>query len=636
MKELSYVLNNMSRKVPGSQIFIPKTGAYYIDGNQTCIFSAWAPEKKKMTLHLTHPVKQQVEMRKDEWGYFKAELKGILPGTRYLFSPEGKTALPDPASHSQPEGVHGPSEVIDHGAFNWTDNDWKGIPFNHLILYELHTGTFTADGTFAAIIPLLDELADTGINAIELMPVSQFPGKRNWGYDGVYPYSVQNSYGGPDGLKQLVNACHQKGIAVFLDVVYNHLGPEGNYFPEFGPWFTDIYYTPWGNAFNFDRDWSDGVREYFSDNPLHWFQNYHIDGLRFDAIHAIYDSGAVSIWELICQKVKLLEQKLGRRFYLTAESDFNNPRVIRSPEAGGSGFDAQWMDDFHHALYVLLDKKGKERYEDFGQIGQLAKAYTDGFVHSGEYVKARKRKHGTSSAGVPGNKFIIFNQNHDQVGNRVMGERLSVLVDFERLKIAAAAIFLSPYIPMLFMGEEYGEQNPFFYFVDHSEEALIKTVQEGRKKEFENLRWNAEPPDPASEETFNKSKIRWDQRTKGRHLLILQWHKALISLRNLNPVFGNFTKSDVRVNCIGEDAIILHRQNQDGNRHALCYFNLSEKSLTLDLPFWGNNWIKIIDSKEQQWLENKEEATKIISIIAAGQNTVHLAPLSVVVYGCES
>src|SRR5690606_29059914 len=415
------------------------------------------------------------------------------------------------------------------------DQNWKGIPFADLVLYELHVGTFTEPGTFEAIIPRLKELAETGINAIELMPVSQFPGHRNWGYDGVYPYAVQNSYGGPNGLKKLVNACHHRGIAVFLDVVCNHLGPEGNYFGKFGPYFTEKYTTPWGSAINFDGKWSDGVREYFANNALHWFEHYHIDGLRCDAVHETYDMGAVNFWELTHDKVKALGQRLGRHLHLVAESDLNSPRVVMPPEVGGWGFAAQWLDDFHHSSYVLLDKSGKSRYGDFGRMDQLAKAIKEGFVHSGEYVNFRKRKHGASSAGLPGDKFVAFHQNHDQVGNRAGGERLGMLVGFERVKLAAALLMLSPYVPMLFMGEEYGDPSPFFYFVSHSDPELIQAVREGRKKEFAAYHGNAELRDPQEEETFRESILQWKLRMRGKHSVLRNWYATLITLRKTLP-----------------------------------------------------------------------------------------------------
>jgi maltooligosyltrehalose trehalohydrolase len=594
-------------------------GAHYSDqGN--CSFIVWAPEKDRVILHLLDPDDRKIAMTSDRFGYHRAEIKNVKPGTRYFYQPDGKKDLPDPASFYQPEGVHGPSAVVDHHQYQWHDHQWKGMPFCDLILYELHVGTFTDEGTFEAIIPRLKELKAIGINGIELMPVAQFPGNRNWGYDAVYPYAVQHSYGGPNGLKKLVDACHQHGMAVFLDVVYNHLGPEGNYFSKYAPYFTHKYGTPWGDALNFDGDYSDGVREYFSDNPIYWFKYFHIDGLRVDAIHMVFDSGAVNFWELTHAKINQLQQKTGRPLYTIAESDLNSPKVVRSPEVGGFGFTAQWLDDFHHALYVLLDKKGKDRYADFGLMEQLAKAYTDGFVHSGEYVTFRKRKHGVSSAGISGDKFVIFNLNHDQVGNRVRGERLCVLVDKERLKLASAAIFLSPYIPMLFMGEEYADESPFYYFVSHSDEALIKAVREGRKKEFENYKWDVEPPDPQAEKTFIDSKLSWTKKHTGKHLEILEWHKQLIELRTSHPALRNFNKNDVRAYVIGQDGLVLHRVGENGLQHLFCMFNFSEKEIAFQLPKVANAWTKILSSKAGS--DNNLPSGSTISIL----------PLSICVY----
>ncbi|HEY1870667.1 MAG TPA: alpha-amylase family glycosyl hydrolase, partial [Chitinophagaceae bacterium] len=385
-------------------------GSTYSPGNTK--FIVWAPLKKRMILHIVYPFEKKIEMQKDDSGYFHAETK-TENGSRYFFMPEEEKDLPDPASKFQPHGVHGPSEVIDEN-FEWADANWKGIPFEDLVLYELHAGIFTNEGTFEAIIEKLDHLISTGINAIEMMPIAQFPGNRNWGYDGVFPFAVQNSYGGPWGLKKLVNACHQKGIAVFLDVVFNHLGPEGNYLEQFGPYFTDKYKTPWGKAINFDGQYSDAVRDFFSDNAIYWFEYFHIDGLRFDAIHEVHDAGSKHFWQFMHQNIRKLEQRLGRSFYTIAESDLNDPKVVGSAELGGFDFSAQWLDDFHHALYTLVDReRGKILYADFGNINQLAKAYKDGFVHSGEYVDFRKKKFGASSAGVPGNKFVVFIDNHD-------------------------------------------------------------------------------------------------------------------------------------------------------------------------------------------------------------------------------
>jgi maltooligosyltrehalose trehalohydrolase len=582
-----------------------KPGTKIIEGKRG-IFSVWAPEKEEMILHIIHPFEKEIKLLKDDFGYFSAEVENITDGCRYFYKLDGKTDTPDPASHFQPEGVHGASQVVDHSLFRWRDNSWKGIPQKDMILYEIHVGTFTKEGTFEAIIKRLDEIAETGINTLELMPVAQFPGSRNWGYDGVFPYAVQNTYGGPEGLKKLVDECHRKGIAVILDVVYNHLGPEGNYFPVYGPYFTAKYKVPWGEAINLDEAWSDGVRDYFSSNPGHWLENYHIDGIRVDAIHMNFDSSAEHFWQYTKKRLRNSEDNIGRRFLMIAECDFNSPQVIRPSELGGYDFDAVWLDDFHHALYVLLHEEGKNRYEDFGAIEQLAKAYKEGFVHSGEYVKFRKRKHGASSAGIPGDKFVVFNQNHDQTGNRVLGERLSSLVGFEQLKIASAAMLMSPYIPMFFMGEEYGEDNPFFYFVSHTDPELVKAVREGRKKEFEAYKWDVDPPDPQDESTFNKSRITWNKRLTGSHGILLQWNKALIDLRKSEPALMNTDKNGITVYITGKKTFALLRKSENEKETIVCFFNLSGKDSYFFMPSIEGSWTKLLDSADNRWTDVKE------------------------------
>lgn len=606
-----------------------KIGANYADGH--CEFVVWAPEKETMSLLLEDGPEPILSMRKDADGYFIAHVDNLKAGTRYKFRSDDQEAYPDPASHFQPEGVHGASEVVDHTSYPWKDIDWRGLPFGELIFYELHVGTFTEEGTFRAIIPRLVELTDLGINAIELMPVAQFPGNRNWGYDGVFPFSVQNSYGGPEQLKELVDAAHAQGIAVFLDIVCNHIGPEGNYFERFGPYFTDQYKTPWGNAINLDGEWSDGVRNYFSSLVRHWYQCYHLDGLRVDAVHMMFDNGAVHFWEKVQQDLRLLRQRMGRNYYLIAESDLNSPKVTKSGDQGGWGFDAQWLDDFHHSLYVILDEKGKDRYEDFGQMEQLAKAYTDGFVHSGEYVKFRKRKHGSTSAGIPGDAFLVFNQNHDQVGNRVGGERLCQLVCTERQKLAAAAILLSPYIPMLFMGEEYASTSPFFYFISHSEESLISKVVEGRQKEFANYNGASAPPNPQEEATFFNSLLDWPVRRSGRHLDMLNWHKELIALRKSTPALQNYTKNDVRVSLFGQRGLALYRQCQEHKQQLLCVFNLGEKDHSFNVPGHPMQWKKRLDSQQALWMCESKPSTPFPDLLQPNE-TLLVKGLSVAVY----
>jgi maltooligosyltrehalose trehalohydrolase len=415
-------------------------------------------------------------------------------------------------------------------------------------------------------------------------------------------------------------------------VVYNHLGPEGNYLSRFGPYFTKIYHTPWGDAINYDGEWSDGVKQFFVNNILYLLEVYHIDGLRLDAVHTIFDSGAVTFWQLVYDSIAQLEQQLGRTMYLTAESDLNSPKVVRPPDIGGYGMYAQWLDDFHHALYVLLDPAGQDRYIDFGRMEQLAKAYTDGFVHSGEYVRFRKRTHGASSAGIPGDRFIIFNQNHDQVGNRVKGERLCALVDHERQKLAAAALMLAPYIPMLFMGEEYAADSAFFYFVSHSEKELIKAVQQGRKKEFENYNWGADPPDPQDEETFLKSKLQWRDRYKGHHNIILQWHKELICLRRSESILQNFNKNSVRAYPIGQKGLVLYRHSDDGRKTLLCLFNFSDEPVAYEIPPALDKLEKLLDSKEQRWMKDPSADAYHLPLQVKPGQLLYLPMTSVTVY----
>jgi maltooligosyltrehalose trehalohydrolase len=561
-------------------------------------FCVWAPEKKKISLHIVHPEDMHIDMQRSSDGYFESVVPNLPAEAKYFFRVDDKE-FADPVSYFQSEGVFGPSQVVDHAAFQWRDKHWQGIPLRDMILYEIHVGAFTPEGTFDAIINRLDDLIDTGINAIELMPVSQFSGRKNWGYDGVFPYAVQNSYGGPDGLKRLVNACHQKGIAVFLDVVYNHIGPEGSVLKNFGPYFTDKHKIPWGDAVNLDGAWCDGVRDYFVGNAMYWFEHFHIDGLRLDAIHTMYDDSAVSFWELLSSGTREISGRVGRELFLMAESDLNSPRVIKSIEQGGYGFHAQWLDDFHHALYVLLDEKGKERYEDFGALEQLVKAYKDGFVLSGEYVRFRKKKYGASSAGITGDRFVNFTMNHDQVGNRPDGARLSTLMNFDRQKLAAAALLLAPYIPMLFMGEEYGETAPFFYFVDHHDKELIRAVSEGRKKEFD---WNGSNipfREAHDEKTFTDSILRWERRDEGNHAVMLRWYKALLSFRRRSDALREFDKACVSAKIIDGRGVMLDRRNSADTDRIIAFMNFSNGTMHIDLP--AGKWEKILDSADSMW-----------------------------------
>lgn len=542
----------------------------------TAEFTVWAPFAQAVSIEITAPNKQLLPLQKKEYGYWQGSLQNTSPETRYFFLLDGKTRRPDPASHFQPGGVHKASGIVDHHAFPWSDQTWPGIPLKDLIIYELHTGTFTEQGTFEGIISRLDYLVELGINAIEIMPVAQFPGNRNWGYDGVYPFAVQDSYGGPEGLKKLVNACHQKGIAVVLDVVYNHLGPEGNYLNDFGPYFTDKYKTPWGSALNFDDAQADGVRNFFIQNALLWFSDYHIDALRLDAVHAIMDLSARHFLQELADEVKQLEQETGRNYLLIAESDLNDVRLINAKEKGGYGLHAQWNDDFHHALHALVTGERAGYYADFGHLKDLEKAYSQAFVFNGNYAPHRQKSYGNSAAGNSGEQFVVCAQNHDQVGNRMPGDRLAETLGLPALKLVAAAYLLSPYLPMLFMGEEYGEKNPFQYFISHTDEELVKAVQKGRREEFKAFKYEGEVPDPQSEKTFRNSRLSW-QYQQGAGKELYEFYRQVIALRKRHPVFSQPDKNNLATQAFPEKNVLVLERWQAASRVKM-YLNFSAEN----------------------------------------------------------
>jgi maltooligosyltrehalose trehalohydrolase len=576
-----------------------KIGARYL-GNGRCEFIVWAPFLNNVDLKIVSPENLTFVMERDVKGYWRIVVEEVSPGVLYFYSLDGEKERPDPASHFQPQGVHGPSRVIDHSAFDWEDSGWGGILLSEMVMYEIHVGSFTPEGTFEAIIHRLNDLKDLGINAIELMPVAQFPGERNWGYDGTYLFAIQNSYGGPENLKQLVNECHKKDMAVILDVIYNHLGPEGNYLGDFGPYFTDKYKSPWGQAINYDGLYSDEVRNFFMENALHWFKNYHIDALRLDAIHGITDMSAKPFLQELAERVEEFSASRGRKYYLIAESDLNDSRVIRTREAGGYGLDAQWCDDFHHCLHTLLTGENEGYYIDFGKTEHLIKSFREGFVYSGQYSEYRKRNHGNSSKDCPANQFIVFSQNHDQVGNRMFGERLSNLVSFESLKLAAGVILLSPYIPLLFMGEEYGEDHPFLYFVNHSDAELIDAVQKGRKEELKAFKWQGDIPDPQGMETFLKSKIEWGKRHEGKHKVLLGYYRNLIKLRRNIPALSSLDNGCLDIFGLEDKKALLMKRWKDKSK-AFIIFNFDNTDLSLTAPLTEGIWIKLLDSSEDTW-----------------------------------
>ncbi len=563
-------------------------------------FSVWAPNVDRVSVVFSaggraseHP------LQPGDDASFQLVLPDVHPGTDYLYRLDGDRDRPDPVSRYQPAGVHGPSRVVDADRFLWSDDDWRGLETADLVLYELHVGTFSLAGTFDGVVEALPYLRELGVTAIELMPVAEFPGRRNWGYDGVHPYGPHSAYGGPEGLRRLVNAAHGAGLAVFLDVVYNHLGPEGNYLAEFGPYFTDRYRTPWGQAINFDGPGSDEVRRYFIDNALYWITEYHIDGLRLDAVQTIFDFSAIHILEELAAAVHDQARALGRRVLVIAESDLNDPKLARKRERAGYGLDAMWSDDFHHALHAALTGERAGYYLDFGGVEPLVRALRDRFVLDGRYSTYRGRRHGAPAADLPADRFVVFIQNHDQAGNRAQGERLTQLVPLEQQKLAAALVLLSPYVPLLFMGEEYGELNPFLYFVDHGDPELLEAVRQGRQRELQRFAWQGSVPDPAAQETFNRSRLDRGRARHQPHAQLLDLYRDLVRARRqeaaLRPGAARArVESDLAAGWL---AIVY----EGAGRDLLAVFNLAKRAGTVELMASAGRWVRCLATDEARY-----------------------------------
>ncbi len=572
--------------------FRQKVGAFYKPNGQ-CEFNVWAPliSKVELVVHDT-----SIEMIPDDFGYWHATGTDMILGSRYKFKLDGNLEVPDPASVSQPDGPTEASQIIER-SFAWNDETWKGLPMREMVIYELHVGTFTLDGTFEAIISRLQYLKELGINAIEIMPVAEFPGVRNWGYDGVSLFATSSAYGGAAAFKTLINAAHQMGIAVILDVVYNHLGPDGNFLKEFAPYFTEKYKTPWGEALNFDDAYCDGVRNYFLQNVIMWLGEYHIDGLRLDAVHAICDMSANHFIQELKNEVLKLEATTGKQKILIAEFDLNNPRYIDTVKKGGFGLDAQWNDEFHHALHSLVTGETNGYYEDFGTLKQLEDAFVNTYVYNGIFSKHRHRMFGALKVDNHYDQFVVFSQNHDQIGNRALGDRLTNMLNFEQLKLVAATVLLSPYVPLLFMGEEYGETNPFLFFVDHKPE-LAEKVSGGRRKEFSYFNFKDDFPDPQAEETFLKSKLSWNLETESNSTL-LAYYKYLIQFRKSHPAMEAIERESMIVHPVGDGKILsFERTNLDD--HLLIVLNFG----TENSHFLNNTTTKFklkFDSSAKKW-----------------------------------
>jgi maltooligosyltrehalose trehalohydrolase len=554
------------------------------DGN--CTVRVWAPRVKKMGLRLIGG--RDDLMQPEPGGYFSLTVPACA-GDRYFYLPDDHKPVPDPVSRLLPEGVHGPTEIVDPQSFAWHDQSWRGLPLADYILYELHVGTFTPQGTFAGVIERLEYLKhDLGVTVLELMPVAAFPGERNWGYDGVSPYAVQASYGGPEGLRRLVDAAHQLGLGVMLDVVYNHLGHEGNYLRVFGPYFTARHHTPWGEAINYDDAGSREVRRYFVENALYWIREYHLDGLRLDAIQTIKDDSERHILAAIQDEVQSLARELGRTVCVIAETDENDARLVRPVASGGYGLDAQWSDDFHHAVHATLTGERQRYYQDFGDLSQVVRALNEGFVFQDEFYKYWSARRGTSSVALPMQSHVICLQNHDQAGNRALGERLTTLVSIGQRKAAVALLLLAPHTPLLFMGEEYDESAPFLYFTSYGDAALARSTSEGRKKEFEDLA-DLDLPDPQDPATFERSKLHWDLAGEGNEML--RWYRALIELPKRYVLAGERT---CRANLVDESSILLQVPATNPKIQVLAEFAAPKRS-------WnpGKDWRLALWSEEQ-------------------------------------
>jgi maltooligosyltrehalose trehalohydrolase len=562
----------------------PRCGVAELAGGAVC-WRVWAPAARHVDLVLIEgDCRQSVAMTPGENNHFVHTATGIVEGQRYAYRLDGGPERPDPASLWQPDGVHRPSAVLLPQNFAWTDHDWRGVPRAELVFYELHVGTFTPEGTFDAIVPRLDALRDLGVTAIELMPVAQFPGTRNWGYDGVHLYAPQNTYGGPRGLQRLVDACHAAGLAVFLDVVYNHLGPEGNYLREFGPYFTDRYRTPWGSALNYDDAGCDAVRGFILDNVRLWIDTYHLDGLRLDAIHAIYDMGPYQILRAIKEAADEIATRVGRHVHVIAESNLNDVRLLRPAEVGGCGLDAQWHDDFHHAVHAHLTGERQGYYVDFGAAADFPKLLEKTFLQDGGFSRFHGRRHGATVGDLPGDRFVISIQNHDQVGNRAAGDRLSTLLEPPALRLAASLLLLAPHLPLLFMGEEYGEKRPFPFFCSFADRELIKNVRDGRRQEFAEFAWQGEVPDPQAEATFAAAVLSWSWPDGSPQAGLRRLYRDLLHARRAWPALSDFRHRTARLLPESSEGVLEVVRGSEPRRALRMVFNLTHKRQALPEP----------------------------------------------------
>jgi maltooligosyltrehalose trehalohydrolase len=576
------------------------------------VFRVWAPGRR--TVEVVVDGRRPLAMTRQPDGTFEATVPGLAAGVRYQYRLDGERYRPDPASRFQPEGVHGPSVVVDTAVFPWTDGGFRGHELADVVLYELHVGTFTRTGTFEAVIPHLPQLVDLGVTALEIMPVAEFPGSRNWGYDGVHLFAAQSTYGGPRGLRRLVDACHAQGLSVVLDVVYNHLGPEGNYLADFGPYFTDRYKTPWGGAINFDGPDSAGVRRHFVENARAWVRDFHVDGLRLDAIHSIFDVGPRHILTEVAEAAREEARALNRPLHIMAESHDNDRRIVLPEDDGGLGLDAVWSDDFHHALHVSLTREDGGYYCDFADRTLLARAVAEGFAYQGEPSEYFARKRGTPSADLPGERFVICAQNHDQVGNRAQGDRLSTIVPFEAVKLAAALMLSAPAVPLLFMGEEYGETAPFQFFTSFLDRDLAEAVRKGRTAEFSRFAWEGAVPDPGDPATFVRSRLNHTLAGAPRHRELHQYYRRWLALRRSHPALGARGKHRARAEVDANGGVLTLSRDAESGPGIRLIANLTADARPFTPPA---GWRVLLDSEDASF---------------AGRNRPPLTPYRAILY----
>jgi malto-oligosyltrehalose trehalohydrolase len=553
-------------------------------------FRVWAPVARHVTAEIDG---RPVDMTAARDGWWDVSVPEARPDARYGFRLDGGDLLPDPRSRRQPDGPAGLSQLYGHagsryGAFAWTDSGWRGRPVPGSVLYELHIGTFTPAGTFDAAIERLDHLVALGIDVVELMPVASFPGLRGWGYDGISLWAVHEPYGGPDGLKRFVDACHARGLAVLLDVVYNHVG-IGNRLAAFGPYFTNTHVTPWGPAVNLDQPGSAEVRAFIIENALMWLRDYHLDGLRLDAVHALADSSDVHVLEQLAVAVADLAKHRGRELVLIAESDANDPRFAAPREEGGYGLTGQWNDDFHHALHAALTGERQGYYSDFGSLAVLAKTLTHVFRHDGGWSTFRGAPHGhpVDVHSTPGYRFVGYLQNHDQIGNRAAGDRLSASLTDGLLRVGAGLALTAPFTPMLFMGEEWGASTPWQFFADHPDPGFGRAVAEGRRAEFARHGWTGEVPDPQAEGTFARSKLNWAELDTEPHRSLLAWYRELIALRRTLPELRDPRLDHVSVSSNEEQRWLVVNRGGVPDRDIRVAANLSPRGQRLTTGIAG-------------------------------------------------